>query len=215
MITKYGLPQAALYPGLLTAGGVTLAVFFFPAVWLLPVELTLLGLALWVLSFFRAPSRKIVPNEKTLYSPCDGTVTEIADDGETIRISMFLGLLNVHINCVPCSCRVVGVRYNAGTYRDARKPESARVNESNVLTLARLAEPYETIHIRQVSGAVARHIVCAVKEGDTLRQGERFGMIKFGSRTDMIIPEGDRRRIMVKPGDKVKAGLTALVQYTE
>ena len=190
-----------------------LAIFFYPSVWLIPAELILLILTGWALSFFRDPPRKIADDENILYSPCDGTVTEVAADGGEIRVSMFLSLFNVHINRAPCSCKVVDVSYKKGQYRDARDPESAKLNESNTLTLTRAAEPYDTIKVIQVSGAVARHIVCAVKEGDALRQGGKFGMIKFGSRTELILPGGSGREICVKTGDKVKAGLTPLVRY--
>jgi len=214
MITKYGLPQVAVYPGLMIICMVGLAVLFYPAGWLIPVELILLVLTVWIVSFFRDPPRKIAADESILVSPCDGAVTEIEDEGPEIRISMFLSLFNVHISRAPCSCEAVSVTYKKGEYRDARDPESARLNESNTLLLVRLAEPFETITVKLVSGAIARHIVCAIKEGHTLNQGERFGMIKFGSRTELIIPNGGGREICVKLGDKVKAGLTPLVRYS-
>ena len=81
------------------------------------------------------------------------------------------------------------------------------------MSLTRLSEPFEAITIRQVSGAVARHIVCDVKEGSTIHQGERFGMIKFGSRTELIIPNAGNRELCAQLGDKVKAGLTPLIRY--
>ena len=213
MITKYGLPQVVLYPGLIIICMATLAVFFYPTGWLLPVESVLLLLAVWVVLFFRDPPRRIIADENILYAPCDGTVTEINTSGVEIRISMFLSLFNVHINRVPCSCEAIDIVYKKGEFRDARDPESARLNESNTLSLARISEPREAITVRQVSGAVARRIVCDVKEGSTLHQGERFGMIKFGSRTELIIPNGANRELCVELGDKVKAGLTPLIRY--
>ena len=215
MITKYGLPQAAVYPGLLIACMAVAAVLFYPAVWLVPAELVMLVLAVWAASFFRDPPRKIINDDNILYAPCDGTVTEVAADGDEIRISIFLSLFNVHISRAPCSCQVTGIAYKKGQHRDARDPESARLNESSILTLARLAQPQETIAVKLVSGAIARHIVCAAKIGDALGQGERFGMIKFGSRAELAIPKGDGREICVETGDKVKAGLTPLIRYTK
>ena len=215
MITKYGLPQAALFPGASAACMAALAALFYPAGWLLPAELLLFIVLIWTLMFFRDPPRKAGADENVLFAPCDGTVTEIVSDDAETRISMFLSLFNVHINRAPCSAKVVGVIYKKGQYRDARDPASAKLNESNDLAMTRLAIPEETIIVRQVSGAVARHIVCKAKSGDTLRQGERFGMIKFGSRTELIVPGAIHREICVKPGDKVKAGVTPLIRYTE
>ena len=214
MITKYGLPQAVICPGVPIVCMVVLALVFFPAVWLVPVEIVLLAIAVWAVSFFRDPPRKIAVDENILYSPCDGTVTKVSVEGGEIYISMFLSIFSVHINRAPCSCSVVDVCYKKGEFRDARDPESARLNESNTLALARLADPSETIVVKQVSGAIARHIVCAAKAGDALRQGERFGMIKFGSRTDLTVPDGSNREVCVKMGDKVRAGLTPLVKYS-
>jgi phosphatidylserine decarboxylase len=215
MITKYGLPQAAIYPAALIACMAVAAVLLYPSIWIIPVEIVLLALTAWAFSFFRDPPRKIADDENVLYSSCDGTITDISAEGGQIVISMFLSLFNVHVNRAPCSCDVADVYYKRGECRDARDPESSKINESNALTLTRLAEPREKIVVRQVSGAIARHIVCAAKTGDTLRQGERFGMIKFGSRTELIIPGGADREICVKLGDKVKAGLTPLVRYRD
>ena len=214
MITKYGLPQVAVYPGILAACIAALAVIFYPAVWLIPVEAVLLVITLWMLSFFRDPPRKIIADENTMYSPCDGKITEIAAENGEIRISMFLSIYNVHVSRAPCTCKAESIEYKKGEYRSAHDPESAQVNESNTLTLARAASPAESFSVKLVSGAVARHIVCPVKEGDALRQGERFGMIKFGSRAELAVPDSGGREVCVQVGDKVKAGITALIRYT-
>jgi phosphatidylserine decarboxylase precursor-related protein len=253
-LTRYGLPQVLVFPGL--AAALMAALFFLsrpglplysaraglPAFWLVPVELLLFIVFAWMLSFFRNPRRDIVQDEAVLLSPADGTVTDISivEDSalgqKALRIGIFLSLFNVHLNRAPCGVRVETVRYKKGMFRDARSPESTRVNESNDLLMTRLAPPCESLLVRQVSGAVARHIVCRAKETDELRQGELFGMIKFGSRTELYLPameaaaspviegspsiEGDAPRsggtyeIAVKPGDPVRAGITPLIRYT-
>ena len=214
MITKYGLPQVAVIPGALICAIAALAVFALPKTWAIIAGALLLALLVWVLSFFRDPQRSIIPDGSVLYSPCDGTVTEVVSEGGVIRVSVFLSLFNVHINRAPCSASVIRVTYKKGQFRNAQDPESARVNESNEIELAIKGRPGETAIVRQVSGAIARRIVCRVKEGGGLKQGERFGMIKFGSRTELIIQGGADREACVKPGDKVKAGLTAFIRYS-
>ena len=213
MITKYGFPQVVIFPGVLICAIVALAVFLLPRPWAIAVEALLLVLLVWVLSFFRDPARVIAEDDSVLYSPCDGTVTEVVSNNGVIRVSVFLSLFNVHINRAPCSAVVGRVTYNKGQFRNAQDPDSARVNESNDIELTTTGCRPETIIVRQVSGAIARRIVCKAKTGDVLKQGQRFGMIKFGSRTELIVPAGADREACVKPGDKVKAGLTAFIRY--
>jgi len=212
MLTKYGLPQAAVYPGIIAAVMTASAVVLRFQPWILSFEIPLFCVFIWSLSFFRDPKRRIDYNDNILYSPCDGTVTEISED-EGLRISMFLSLFNVHINRAPCDGIVERITYKKGEYRDARDPLSATVNESNEICLTRSNGPVQSVIIRQVSGAVARHIVCAAQVGDKLTQGQKFGMIKFGSRTEVILPDTCAYKICVKKGDKVKAGITPLVAY--
>ena len=215
MLTKYGMPQVAIYPALLAISMTVLAVCFYPAVWIWFIELLLLAVLVWVLSFFRNPIRRTPKDESILYAPCDGTVTEISSDDGRICVGMFLSIYNVHINRAPCTAEVIETRYMKGQHRSAHDGISSKVNESNDITFRRSFPPGETVTVRQISGAVARHIVCAVKVGDRLKQGEQLGMIKFGSRTELIIPGSSGYILCVQPGDKVKAGLTPLIRYTE
>ena len=239
MITKYGYPQVVVFPLILACGIAALAVFAFPGLWAILIAVILFILLIWVLSFFRDPPRNVIPDGSLLYSPCDGTVTEVVSEGGVIRVSVFLSLFNVHLNRAPCSASIRRVTYKKGQFRNAQDPESARVNESNEIEMAmkvsaalgvpasdareadapatdaREADsPGEIVIVRQVSGAIARRIVCKVQEGDAVKQGERFGMIKFGSRTELIVPDGPDREVCVKPGDKVKAGLTVFIRYS-
>lgn len=222
-LTRYGLPQVAVYPILVLILMALLVVFIRPAWALIPIEVFLFLVLVWMLSFFRDPARAIIRDEKLLLSPADGTITDISlaeDDTlgtKALRISMFLSIFNVHINRVPCSVRIEKVTYKKGRFKNAMSPESSRTNESNDIIMVRLEEPADRLLVRQISGAIARRIVCEAGEGGEYRQGEQFGMIKFGSRTELYLPaEGEGRgryEVLVKPGDPVRAGLTPLVRY--
>jgi len=130
-----------------------------------------------------------------------------------MRIGIFLSVFNVHINRTPCRVRVEKITYKKGKFKDARSGQCSKVNESNDLALIRLDEPHDRLVVRQISGAIARRIVCDVKTGDELNIGQKFGMIKFGSRTELYLPANENIECMVKKGDKVKAGITPLVKY--
>ena len=215
MLTKYGLPQVAAFPAITGCVMILLAVFFHGDVWIIPVEALLFVALIWMFSFFRDPKRSIAYDDSVLYSPCDGTVTEVAADDGGIKVSMFLSIYNVHINRAPCKAKVGKVAYTKGEFRNAKDPDSARLNEVNEVEMVMTQNPGETVFVRQISGAVARRIVCKVKAGDTLEQGQQFGMIKFGSRTELLLQGGGSREVLVKPGDKVKAGLTAIMRFTD
>ena len=218
-ITRYGLPQVLVYPGLVL---VLMAVLFFVlprGIWLVPVEVILFLVLVWMLLFFRDPLRKIPYDEQTLLSPADGTITDISEieseelGGKALRIGMFLSIFNVHINRMPCSARVESIHYKKGKYINAMSSESGRINEANEVLITRLAEPKDRLLIRQVSGAIARRIVCEAKPEQEYAQGEAFGMIKFGSRTELYLPLEGNYSIAIKIGDKVRAGLSPLIVY--
>jgi len=190
------------------------------AVWLWwPLSLPVTVLWLWVVLFFRDPPRAAHLAAGELCAPADGTVTEVSDleayegiDGPAIRIGMFLSLFNVHINRMPCTGRVREVRYARGSFLDARHRESGLRNESNTLTLDPAPPMPGPVIVRQVAGRVARRIVCHARAGDRFLTGERFGMIKFGSRTELIVPFRDGTQVQVRVGDRVKAGLTVVAR---
>lgn len=232
-LTKYGLPQVAVIPAGLLAGMIIYFVIawnFFPenirmtpawailSVWL--PELLLFLVLAWALSFFRDPAREIPNDPKALLSPADGTVTDIeivendpAFPGKTLRIGIFLSIFNVHINRSPCAAKVGTITYKPGQFKNAMSSASGRVNESNDVRMERLDEPKDQLMVRQISGAIARRIVCAAKTGNQLLAGQQFGMLKFGSRTELYVPVRDNVKCLVKIGDKVRAGLTLLVRY--
>ena len=220
-LTRFGLPQVIVYPLVVLILMAVLFAVLRPARALLPVEIVLFLVFCWMLSFFRDPSRVINPDEKILYSPADGTITDISpveDSGlgeKALRVGMFLSVFNVHINRAPCSVKIEKVAYKKGKFINAMSAESGRINESNDVLMSRLSAPKDRLLVRQVSGAIARHIVCEAKADSEYRQGEAFGMIKFGSRTELYLPAGEEGKyeIAVKIGDKVRAGLTPLVRY--
>ncbi|MHC4758608.1 MAG: phosphatidylserine decarboxylase [Planctomycetota bacterium] len=222
-LTKYGWPQVAVFPVLilvLMTVCLLAGLRYWPA-WLIYVsEAVLAALLVMVLSFFRDPEREIPVEAEVLLAPADGKITEIETfqedskiGGPVLKIGIFLSIFNTHINRAPCDVKVEKVTYKKGQYKNAASPEAGRVNESNDLKLVRTDKPDDKLVLRQISGAIARHIVCAVNEGKQLKAGEKFGMIKFGSRTALYLPFRDNIKTLVKKGDKVKAGETILVRY--
>jgi len=208
-LTKYGWKQWLIITVVLV-----IPLWFFMAFgwWIGVVAVVALWLAL--VSFFRNPWRRIPSGLEagTMLSPADGTISAIervdhheAIGGEALIIRVFLSVLNVHINRVPCDCTLKEMIYKPGKFLDARTEESARVNESNLLILDNDGEP---LGVRQVSGKIARHIICPIQIGDIFTQGQQFGMIKYGSTTELILPRPGDVQVMVNIGDKVKAGLT-------
>jgi len=218
-LTRYGLPQVAVFPLIVFLAMAACLLFIKDARILVPVEIALFLVFLWMLSFFRDPARTINTDETVLLSPADGTITDIAvvDDSVlgkgALRIGMFLSIFNVHVNRVPCSVRIENVSYKKGQFKNAFSADAGKINESNDVLMVRLAEPKDRLLVRQISGAIARHIVCEAVEGAVYKQGEQFGMIKFGSRTELYLAAGSDYEAVVKPGDKVRAGLTPLVTY--
>ena len=173
-----------------------------------------------VAGFFRDPlCRTPATNDPNdLVSPADGTVSavehlpshEVTNGEPALVIRIFLSVLNVHINRAPCNGRIASITHRPGKYLDARSEESAKVNESNVLVLEK--DNGDQIGIRQVSGAIARRIVCPVAVGESLERGQRYGMIKFGSTTELIIRDREDTESLVSPGDKVRGGVTILTR---
>jgi phosphatidylserine decarboxylase len=222
-LTKYGWPQVVMYPAAVL---VFMIVLWFGAhpttpVWLVQyVEIALGVVFIWALSFFRDPQRDVPEDKNVLLAPADGKITDIetVDEnefikGKALRIGIFLSVFDVHINRSPCKARVEKITYRQGKYLDARKSESGLVNESNDLWMMKIEPPYDKLIVRQISGAIARKIVCKINEGEELVSGQRFGMIKFGSRTELYVPVRENVRSLMSVGDKVKAGLTPIIRY--
>jgi len=222
-LTKYGLPQVVVYPAVVLAAMIVFPLItpaFIPQWAIVAVEAVLAIVLIWAMMFFRDPERRCPQDSNLLLAPADGRITEIETideisfiEGPALRIGIFLSIFDTHINRAPCSARVKKITYRKGKYLNAMNPQSGRLNESNELDLTRTDSPKDKLIVRQVSGAIARRIVCAAAEGQQLAGGERFGMIKFGSRTELYVPVRENAKCLVKKGDKVKAGLTPLIKY--
>jgi phosphatidylserine decarboxylase len=169
-------------------------------------------LAAFFLWFFRDPERAIPQEPGLIVSPADGKVTEVAriktPEGDRYRLSIFLSVFDVHVNRSPVEGQLREVRYRKGEFLNALDPASAVRNEQN-LAVVDCAEGY-TISFTQIAGLLARRIVFSRKAGDRLQRGERVGLIKFGSRTDVVLPgEAD---VLVKVGDRVRGGSSVLAR---
>jgi phosphatidylserine decarboxylase len=189
-----------------------------PMIWLNWCVTAVVGaLYLFIMQFFRDPNRSPGPHVQPCdcISPADGVVSAIetvdaheAIDGPAVIIRIFLNVFNVHVNRVPCDAVVRDAIYRKGKFLDARKPESAIVNESNLVRMTRTDGL--SLAVRQVSGAIARRIVCPLSGGESLTRAQRMGMIKFGSTTELILPQYSDPKIHVALGDKVTGGVTVL-----
>jgi len=203
---------------LLTLASAVLAVVVHWSFWVLAA----LILVLWfeAVYFFRDPDRTIPQDTESLVAPADGVVTHVEEvdepdfaAGRALRISIFLSVFNVHVNRVPRSGRITGLRYFRGTFMDARAADCAIRNEQLWVDIQ---EPGgRPLRVKQIAGAVARRIVCWLKLGEDVHKGDRFGMIKFGSRTDILVPAHERAEIAVKIGDQVAGGESVLLRFTK
>jgi phosphatidylserine decarboxylase len=177
--------------------------------WAAPAWL-LAGFCLW---FFRDPERVVPDVQGAVVSPGDGKVTDISNvlvDGvERLRISIFLNVFNVHVNRSPMGGVIRDVRYKKGKYLNAMDPHSAEENEQNIVTVE---GERQTVVFKQIAGLIARRIVFYKKVGDRVERGERVGLIKFGSRVDVVMEP--TVRLAVKIGDHVK-GASSILGYAQ
>ncbi len=166
-----------------------------------------LAVALMLAFFFRDPRREVPEGEGLILAPADGTVVAVARypgnelQEEATQLSIFLSVLDVHVNRAPVATVVERVDYKRGTFRLAWRDEASRANEQNLILLKTAGG---RLLVKQIAGFLARRIVCRVAPGQHLETGERIGMILFGSRVDLIVPAS--ARLSVKPGDRVKGG---------
>jgi phosphatidylserine decarboxylase len=177
------------------------------------ISLVLLGMTLFVVWFFRNPQRNTPEKDGLVISPADGRVIRIEETasdefpGRTFhKISIFMNVFNVHVNRIPCSGEVRFIRYREGKFLSANLDKASAQNERNTILL-RTADGREIMTV-QIAGLIARRIVCWLKEGMQVQRGERFGLIRFGSRVEVFLPPGST--ILVKVGEKVRAGETPI-----
>lgn len=197
------------YPFILFFSALTILSVVFRIHWLTTIFLIL---TLFMFYFFRDPERVTVPDKNAFYTPADGkiiVITEAQEDEmlheKALKISVFMSPLNVHVNRAPCDGVVREVKHFPGKFLSAFKEEASKANEHITMLLE---SGHGKIVVKQIAGYVARRAVCRVKPGDTLTQGQRYGIIKFSSRLDIFLPLNTK--VKVKLGDKVKAGETVL-----
>jgi phosphatidylserine decarboxylase len=188
------------------------------ALWYLSMPLALVAvpiiLAAFFLWFFRDPNRAVPQGPGQIVSPADGIVTEAewleTTSGNRLRLSIFLNVFDVHVNRSPVSGTVEEVEYRNGLFLNAMKPESVLHNEQTLIVID--AGGYH-VSFKQIAGLLARRIVCNVKAGDRVERGQRIGLIKFGSRVDVLLPA--EAELKVKTGTRVLGGLSVLAVVPE
>jgi phosphatidylserine decarboxylase len=213
LTTSYAAKEIALT--LLAGLAVTVVTGLFLGLWAIVPLVIMLAL----LSFYRDPPRRVPVGHGLLLAPADGRIVAIernlpSPDGEGrwLRIMTFLAVYNVHINRSPCAGRVSGLAYRPGRFVSAVRNEADMCNECNTVTLTPRGPLPGPVYVRQIAGVLARRIVCTLKEGHEVAAGERIGMIKLGSRTELRVPESEDWQVLVQVGQRVAAGKTVLVQ---
>ncbi len=184
-------------------------------VWYPPLLVLCVALILFTVYFFRDPEREAPDDPSIAVAPADGQIVEIEEKIESdvtmrrmVCISIFLSVFDVHVNRTPIAGRVTYSEGKKGIYLDARNPDSARKNASRLWVIEGRDV---TVAVRQITGAIARRIVPWSRVGDELAQGEKFGMIRFGSRTELYVPEGSK--VLVRVGESVRGGVTPMAEF--
>jgi len=214
MIAPYARREAAAI--VLLGGGLTVATGTLAGWWaVLPAALTV-GL----LAFYRDPPRRVPDEASLLVAPADGRVmfvrrNEAAPGGGpgTLRVGIFLSVLDVHVNRSPCAGRVLSVEYRPGRFHNALRAAATDQNECNTITLEPQPPLPGPVRVRQIAGLLARRIVCGVATGQRVRAGERVGMIKLGSQTELCVPDDERWVVLVRSGQHVRAGVSVLLRW--
>lgn len=178
----------------------------------LPLAIIVVPVLVWLFAFFRDPHRQVPAEQHAMVSPADGTVSDITElehdellGGPAVRVGIFLSVFNVHVNRSPCDGRVLAVTYKKGKFINAMKHgEASQDNESNTVVLAEPQGKRPIAVIRQIVGLIARRIICTVKTEEVVERGQRIGMIKFGSRTELSIPKWLEPQIKVTVGQTVR-----------
>lgn len=179
-----------------------------------PLALLVVPVLIWLFAFFRDPERDIPGEQHVMVSPADGKVSDITDldhhdllNGPCVRIGIFLSVFNVHVNRSPCDGKVIDVQYRRGKFINAMSHGAAsEQNESNTIVLADPDTGRPVAVVKQIVGLIARRIVCTSSVGDVVKRGDRIGMIKFGSRTELYIPTHLKPVVKVQVGQTVRGG---------
>lgn len=219
--TRHGFRE--LLVGTLVLVLMAAALGYFVIWW---VALLMFPVLAWLWAFFRDPHRQAPPHpahstRQTMLAPADGRVSDVVEleadpalPEPCVRIGIFLSIFNVHINRSPCDGVVTGVTYRRGKFINAMDHSRAsEENESNTIVISTPSPSNQPVAVvRQIVGLIARRIVCTKRVADPVSRGERIGMIKFGSRTELAVPRRLNPRVLVRPGQKVLAGASAIVE---
>ena len=213
-LTRHGAIEMVV--GTFVLGGLAAGLWYVhPALIILP-----LLVEVWLIAFFRDPERPLPIEAGAYVSPADGVVSDITEvpqcdvlNEPSIRIGIFLSVFNVHVNRMPCDGKVLSVTYRKGKFINAMHHNECSIkNEANTIVLIDGASR-PVAGVRQLVGLIARRIVCMLHPGDTVEKGQRYGMIKFGSRTELYIPQRLHPVVKVQLGQKVRGcDLIALVK---
>ena len=213
--SRYSFIDLAVYGGMLLIAAVL--AWLYVSIYLAAV---FLGLLVFLGFFFRDPARKVPEQADVLVSPADGKIVEISrvDDcplleGSLLKIGIFMSVFNAHVNRAPAAGAVGKISYVPGKFYNALRSKAASQNESNNVIFSCPDVPGQRVLVKQIAGVLARRIVCGCKLGEQLARGERFGMIKFGSRVELYLLYSEHLKVQVSKGQKVKAGSTVLVGY--
>ncbi len=214
-MTRWGLAELLILGGSLAALSLVIGSPGPPWCWAAVAPLVALA---WLVYFFRDPRRVVPTDTDAIVSPADGTIVEVMEvdhydflDGPAVRIGIFLSIFNVHLNRAPRAARVLAMHYKPGEFLNALNPQSALRNEFMWIGFEDADRPGLRFAVRQISGLIARRIVCALRPGQAVSRGEKFGMIKLGSRTELVLPR-DAVRVEAVVGQKVAAGSTVLAR---
>lgn len=183
-----------------------------------PLAVVLAIVAVWVVAFFRDPIRRGPRGDRYVVAAAEGHVVHVVETEEpmyvkerAIRVSIFLSVFDVHVNRYPVDGVVELVHYNKGKFLHAGSEKASLDNEQSSIGIR---GPRGPVLVRQIAGLIARRIVTDAKPGQAVTQGDRMGLIRFGSRTDVFLPLSARPVLKVKPGDRVRVGGTVLAEYT-
>lgn len=212
MFSSYGKPHTTI---ILSVGTLLFIASLLLQWWLVGAGLLIVIGGL--MAFFRDPDRRVPTMRGQVVAPADGRVSSIHSlehyepfDGPAVCVRIFLSVLDVHVNRAPMHGRISSITHKPGEYLNALKAESAERNESVTVVLRHPTHDYPVAAVRQVSGAIARRIVTGVQEHDILQRGQRFGMIKFGSTTEVYLPHPDRVTVQVRQGQYIYGGETVV-----
>jgi phosphatidylserine decarboxylase len=206
-LTRHGFREMLIGTLVLAAVGFGLGYEWWP------LAISVIPVLIWLFAFFRDPNRRIPTDQHIMVSPADGKVSDIGEvdepllGGKAIRVGIFLSVFNVHVNRAPCDGKVIAANYKKGKFINAMKHnEASSDNESNTIVLAELQGARPIAVVKQIVGLIARRIIFTGRVGDEFRRGDRIGMIKFGSRTELTIPLWLKPQIKVSVGQTVRGG---------